>query len=279
MKKLLFTACILIYLVTPGQTYTAGTMYSTYFDIVPDTLLNYAIYPYTHETYGTDLFDSAQNDFLITADGATSPGGTSASITLISQNPNLFFRFGRLDSVFVPAYSYWDVTKVALPLSAGEQINAPGAVWDTTLLYLTDHSGWGGGNKDVNDWIGGDKYIGMKYENQNITAYGWIRVQCKAKDSCFVKDYSFNTGSFGITEFNDRLLSVFPNPFQKVFCLNENVGEIKINDPFGREVRFTKTVIGHTTQIDLTDNPAGIYFLEQITNDRPFTRKLVKTDN
>ncbi|MGZ3863840.1 MAG: T9SS type A sorting domain-containing protein [Bacteroidia bacterium] len=264
------------------QIYSAGTTYSTYYNIVPDTLLNYVDYPYTHETYGLDLFDNSQVDFLITADGSVSPGGTSEAVTIISQNPNVSFRFGRLDSVFVPAYSYWDVTKVALPLSAGDQINSTSAVWDTSLLYLTDHTGWGGGNKNVNDWIGTDKFIGLKYQSPGITTYGWIRVQCKSKDSCFVKDYSFDSNLFGIQGYKENSAGVFPNPSSGFFYIidPENTfsatTKIKVMNAFGEESKFTYEQKQGLIQINMSDNPKGHYFIKYTLNGHDRVEKLIK---
>lgn len=193
MKKFLLPILFASYLNANSQVYTAGTMFSVYYDINPDTLLNYTVYPYTNKSFGFNLFGSASDDLEITAEGATSPGGTSAYFSIRSLNQNVYIRFGRLDSVYIPAYNFWDVTKIARPLNAGDQINTPAAIWDTTLLYLTDHSGYGGGNKNVNDWIGDDKYVGLKYQNGNTVTYGWIRVQCVSKDSCYIKDYSYSS--------------------------------------------------------------------------------------
>src|SRR6476620_2188715 len=96
---------------------------------------------------------------------------------------------GRLDSVYAPGSSSWVVTKIAKPLSAGDQVNAGAAMWDNSMLYLTDHSGHNGGNKNVNDWVAGDKYLALKYQSGATITYGWLRVQCPSEDSCYVKDF------------------------------------------------------------------------------------------
>jgi hypothetical protein len=285
MKKLLLPVLLTCCLNVNSQTYNAGTIFSKYYDINPDTLLSYVVYPYTHKTYGLDLFDDTAVDFLLTADGSVSPGGTSAAITLISQNRNLFFRLGRLDSVFVPAYSYWDVTKVALPLAAGDQINAPGAAWDTTLLYLTDHTGWGGGVKNVNDWIGSDKYIGLKYQSSSATTYGWIRVQCKTQDSCYIKDYSFDASPLSIQQTENPSPIIFPNPIENVFYIENlsleslDISKSKITDIYGQGIKFTYEIKGNAVKINLDNNtPAGCYFLIYLIKDTSRIQKLIKTE-
>ncbi|MGZ3942850.1 MAG: T9SS type A sorting domain-containing protein, partial [Bacteroidia bacterium] len=143
------------------------------------------------------------------------------------------------------------------------------------------HRGWGGLKKNVNDWIGGDKYIGMKYENQSTIIYGWIRVQCKSADSCFVKDYSFNTNSFGTMKQKENAVSVFPNPFQQAFLIegNKAITELKIIDIFGQDIGFTTTQADHRTKIDLENNPPGCYIIKCRVNDETYARKIIKTNN
>jgi len=284
MKKLLLPFLFAFCLNVNSQVYNAGTMFSAYYDINPDTLLNYTLFPYTHESFGLNLYDDSSDDIRITADGAVSSGGTSAYISVISLNPNVYIRFGRWDSVYIPAYNFWDVTKVAKPLNAGDQINAAGAIWDTSLFYLTDHSGWGGGNKNVNDWIGSDKYIGLKYQNGSVIKYGWIRVRCKSKDSCYVKDYSYTPAAIAIQEIEQTKMKIFPNPVKDFFYLENvaaetfDVSKVKITDIYGKEIKFTGETKNKEVKINLDSNaPEGCYLLHWFFKDQPITGKFVKS--
>ncbi|MCW3075644.1 MAG: hypothetical protein JWO32_253 [Bacteroidetes bacterium] len=186
MKKLIFSAFILSFFKISSQSYTAGTQYPGYVNIT-DTLLNYKTSPFTQETYSIDVFGSVATDIEFMARGSVSSGGSQAFIRVTSLNPNVYISLGRIDSVFVPASSNYNVTNIAKPLNAGNVINSAGAVWDNTTLYLTDHSGSGGGNKNVNDFVGGDKYIGLKFVSPGANSYGWIRVSCISQDSCTLK--------------------------------------------------------------------------------------------
>jgi hypothetical protein len=199
MKKLLLPILLGSYFNVNSQVYNAGTNFSMYQDIIPDTLLNYS-FPYSNETYGIKLFGNSSNDIELTAHGAASSGGSDAYIRVTSLNPNVYILFGRLDSVqfMSPPYN-WDVTKVAKPLNQNDPINTVGAIWNDSILYLTDHSGHSGGNKNVNDWIGGNKYLGIKYQNGSIIKYGWIRLQCTTEDSCYVKDFSYSTTQYTVS--------------------------------------------------------------------------------
>ena len=199
MKKLLLPILLGSYFNVNSQVYNAGTAFSVYNDINPDTLINYS-FPYTNETYGISVFGNSSNDIELTAHGAASSGGSDAYIKVTSLNPNVYVLFGRWDSVqYMSAPYNWNVTKVAKPLNQNDPINTNGAIWKNDTLYLTDHSGHSGGNKNVNDWIGGNKYLGIKYQNGSIIKYGWIRLQCTAEDSCYVKDFSYSTTQYTVS--------------------------------------------------------------------------------
>lgn len=274
MKKLiLLPSLILASFQVNAQSINAGTHLSMYSDIVPDSLMNYTVAPYTNEVYGLNLFGSAANDIEFTAHGAVSSSGSSAYISITSLDPNVFISEGRLDSVFTISSSTWNVTKIAKPLTMGQQINTSGAVWDNTTLYLTDHSGSGGGNKDVNDFIGGDKYIVLKYQSGSTTTYGWIRVGCVSEDSCYIKEYSSGSSSVGISENVKTSFSVYPNPSNGVFTLkgsNLNAVDqqsITLKNICGEAVKFSMEE-GSSSLIFTMDPalPNGYYFLQYSEN-------------
>ncbi|MCW3071975.1 MAG: hypothetical protein JWO44_1865 [Bacteroidetes bacterium] len=281
MKKYLLTTA-LIGLCLSASSQNAGTVFPVYVDISPDTLINYTLVPYSNETYGINLFGDASDDIEIKANGAVSSGGTAGYINVRPLNPDVLIRFGRLDSVYVPAYSLWYVTKVAKPLNAGDPIDPPGAMWDT-MQYITDHSGYGGGNKNVNDWIGGDKYIGLKYQNGSTTAYGWIRVQCPVEDSCYVKDYSAMPSTVSINEQSMYNVLIYPNPVNTGFYLKNistntfDRSKLKLTDMYGKELKFKTEVMIGEIRIDLDETlPEGCYMLEYISKDCIFSKKIIK---
>jgi hypothetical protein len=279
MRNLLFSVLLICSVKAQSQVYTAGTMLPGYHDINPDTLMTYQVVPYTHNIYAINIFGSPAHDIEFIAHGAVSSGGSAAYISVTSLNPNVYISFGRWDSVLVLADSTWNVTKVAKPLSAGNIVNAAGAVWDSTTLYLTDHSGSGGGNKDVNDWIGGDKYLGLKFQNGSSTDYGWLRVECISEDSCYVKDYSFSTTSTGIIENKRNALLLYPNPVAGVLYvrgLNSYPG-LRITDILGTEVLFSSEITGDITEITLDPTlPQGCYLLQSVSGGQTVSRKLIK---
>jgi hypothetical protein len=286
MKKfllipVLLSACLNLY----SQDFLTGFTFQDYSDIIPDTLLNYTVAPYTNETYGIKLFGDETNTLEFTARGAVSSGGSAAFINVTILNPKVYVRLERLDSVYVPATTSWNITKVAEPLGTGVVINTLDAIWDSTTLFLTDHSGSGGGNKDVNDWKGGEKYLGLKFKDENSVAYGWIRVECPNVDSCYLKDYSFTQKIIGINEINLPQTMIYPNPVIHSFCIkNINVNtfdlsNLKLKDIYAREIQFSCEMKANEINIVPDPNLAdGCYILEYLSKDCTFSKKLVKID-
>lgn len=269
-----------------SQTYNAGSLFEVYYDVSPDTLLDYTVAPYTNETLGFNLFDDGSEDIQIAAHGSVSSSGSSAYISITSFNLNVSFLFGRWDSVYVPASSGWDVTKIAKPLIVTEPIDAPAAVWDNTTLYLTDHSGHGGGIKNVNDWIGMEKFIGFRYDNNGNYSYGWIRIKCQSKDSCYVKDLSYSQVSIGIEESLESPVQLFPNPSKNSFYLKNidlssfNEARLILTNANGQNIKFTYEAKGLDIKINTEENlAAGCYILKYGTDKKMLSKKLIKSSD
>jgi hypothetical protein len=283
MKKLLLIPIILFSLNLKSQTYTAGTVFAWYYNIEPDSLLNYTVAPYTHEVYPLNMFGDINNDIELIAHGAVSSGGSGAYISVTSLDPNVSIRMERLDSVFVPATSTWYVTNVAKPLIYGQEIDEATAMWNNTTLYLTDHSGSGGGIKDVNDFIGGEKYIGLKYQNGGVVAYGWVRVECITKDSCYVKELSASPSLVGITEIVKGDAAIYPNPVSDHFYLNDinvntfDISLLRLCDIYGKDVEFRIEKQIDKVMIEVApDLPNGCYLVDYRSADKPVTIKLIR---
>ena len=280
MKKYLLLLLLICAFVT-AKSQSAGTVFPQYVDVNPDTLLNYVLVPTTSESFFINMFDVI-NAVEIRANGAVSPGGTAAFINVVSLNPALFVRWGRWDSVYIPDYTLWNVTSVAKPLIYGDSLNPFGAVWTDSMAYLTDHSGYGGGTKNVNDWITADRYIGLKYQNGGELYYGWIRVQCVAEDACYIKDYSYMPLIIGMNERKEIQSLVYPNPVKDFFYLRNisvtdfDFSRLKLRDLYGREVAFKYEMQIDDLKINLSGSLAeGCYILEYDSNDQHFSRKFI----
>jgi hypothetical protein len=283
MKKLILLSTLASsFFSAISQTNNAGEMFSIYQDINPDTLLNYTVAPYTNETYGLSFYTDLVNNLKFTARGAVSSGGSSAYISVQSLDPHLFLASGRIDSVYVPATTSWNVTKIAKPFSMGEALDDMNIAWDTTQLYLTDHSGSGGGNKDVNDWIGTDKYIGLKYMDLNDTTYGWIRIECVSEDSCYIKDFSYSALSLSIKNTLQNKVIMYPNPSAGICYLKNQHGttfdieELELTNINGQKIKFTSVLSNGVLRLNLKGLAPGIYTLRYKQGDTIIHKQLVK---
>jgi hypothetical protein len=279
MKKfLLFSLAAFFSNAAHAQVFQAGIALANYTDIIPDQLMRYVFNPFTHQVYDLKVFGNSP-DIQFTSHGSSSPGGSIAYISIRVLNPDVYIRFGRLDSTYDSTSSSWLITKVAKPLGVGEVINAPGAVWEDSMLYITDHSASFGWSKNVNDWIGGERFVGLKYSNGSVLAYAWVRLQCIDKDSCYVKDFSSTGFLTGVEEASGSSLIIYPVPVKEklMVCFHPDAAaEICVFDIAGNCL-FRKAAVGSLQEeIDLTDLPGGMYFLQVKTEQRILNRKIIK---
>jgi hypothetical protein len=72
----------------------------------------------------------------------------------------------------------------------------------------------------------------------------------------------------------DRGISVFPNPSNGIFTIDVNaeIDAIEIYNVLGEQV-LTKTVNANQLQVDLSTQPAGVYFIQCISGNKIITRE------
>jgi len=81
----------------------------------------------------------------------------------------------------------------------------------------------------------------------------------------------------GTPEFSEEGINVYPNPTKGIVNLdfsNNEVQNIRITDISGKLI-FEKSVVLLNETLDLSMNPAGVYFVTIQTNDKVFTSKIV----
>jgi len=256
-----------------SQTYLADSNLSSYFDITPDTLINYAcMNHFSTESYCFDINADAQDDLRINAGCGVSPGQTNISISVKALNTNSYIRFGRLDSSQV---------KVAKPLLYGDSINPVLSSWDNTTAYFTRYISIPmlGYSVNIKDWVNAnDQYLGIKYQNTTDTIYGWIRLGFQQAGGCLAKDHSFGSPSLGTKEASLINSRIYPNPAtDKIYieCTNNNAIEISLFDIAGKQVRQPIKTENPKTEIDVRTLHQGIYFVKVNTSEGVLTKKIV----
>lgn len=290
MKIVLAVFLLIVSFNSHSQVYNAGYMLPAYFDVNPDTLINYGPCSSsisTTESYYFDVNGDSQNDFQIKALCAIGLGGSNRYITITSLNPGSYIRFGRLDSVYDGGTAWWWVTKISQPLQYGDSINSTISKWDSTGLYFTDNSSTLGTFKYVTDWVDTtDKYIGIKYQDTTDTIYGWIRVNCPYLNNCYIKDYSLAGGGLGIKDFELNSTNIYPNPTIGKFVVQTDlkITVIEIYNVLGEQIAISDKQTANSTvspnglslmPVDLSSQPEGIYFVRIQTAEGMMSKKMV----
>ncbi|HET6992249.1 MAG TPA: T9SS type A sorting domain-containing protein, partial [Bacteroidia bacterium] len=92
------------------------------------------------------------------------------------------------------------------------------------------------------------------------------------------KDFwEFDPTGVGIEEMNNSNdISIFPNPSNGIFNLNTKItkGEISIRNILGENI-FQSQIINLNSEIDLSDQPNGIYFITVKSETKSFTQKVI----
>lgn len=267
-----------------AQVYKAGFALPYYLDIVPDTTLTYqyhvgASYFFT-ESYFIDINGDTQNDLKMESWCVASIGGGNGYLKIKSLNNKTLKRLGRID------VKYND--KVAKPLSYGDTINSPLAIWDSTSMVICKNIYYPSTSTidSINDWISAsDYYLGAKYQDVNDTIIGWIRINCRqigTKIDCRIKDFSFSKNYSGIHEINENGGRVYPNPFTNEISFEyaniDKIKNIKIKNLYGEEIDFFTTPINSSYfKIHIATNiSAGMYILEMQTEKGSYFKRLIK---
>lgn len=81
------------------------------------------------------------------------------------------------------------------------------------------------------------------------------------------------TNSTGLeTEKTVNDIRMFPNPAENSFTVvSANTGKFLISDMHGRTVKTAS----FNTQVDMSEEPAGMYFIRSLNSEKPFVEKLI----
>lgn len=169
--------------------------------------------------------------------------------------------------------SYSGAYFLPFALDADAEINGSQTLWNGTINASSGGLGvltlaWGG---SYGNWTSDvtDKYLGLRFNVDGSTHYGWMRLDVVANAGGFtVKDYAYNSVAdegllagempgVNIQEVTENSSLVFPNPTNGILNVKAEDATVKVMDVTGQ-------VIFETTEskFDISNNPAGIYFVE-----------------
>jgi len=152
--------------------------------------------------------------------------------------------------------------------------------WDADVLnggnYISD--GYGASYEDFHAIFNGT--------NASMNSMAWIRVQLNDTVNMYSRTLTFVATKWAASVSNvskgDADVSIYPNPAHNnvnvVFDANLGVKNIAVYNLIGKAVKVFK-VNGNSAKLEISDTPAGIYFIRlinaqgQIVATRKFTRQ------
>ena len=153
-----------------------------------------------------------------------------------------------------------------------------GTSTDTVAFYLADYR-FEDNSQD---------YIVKEWEWVDLSSLGMVDSLMFTLHSSDVGQYGMNTPAYfcadnlvmiksaaGIEQEIEGRLKIYPNPTAGKFII-ENIDNTKVNiyDMDGSEIYESKNYGGES--IDLSNNPAGVYFIHVKSNNRNFAGKIIK---
>ena len=235
-----------------------------YIDIIPDTTIS-AIGGY----YDLDLNNDGISDYQISRGGIDDFN----FIGIGQLHDSCYVSYYNIEGcIYAKAYLANEVIGVAEQWTNGANIANYGGT--TTCM----HSGAFPGQTDA--------YLGLKLIVNGMNYFGWVRIDVASDATWFrLKDYAYDSNPIvagdGITSVNnqstDKNITIFPNPTKgsiHINCKNKEAVNIKITDTRGK-VCYSKKILG-SGQIDMTDYPQGIYFIQGIGNTLNHVQKIIK---
>ena len=127
----------------------------------------------------------------------------------------------------------------------------------------------------------GDDVYKMDNSNGEITAYGFHKLPVESKvhttirrtEEIPIEDVDLTAGNM-----DDERIAVYPNPSEGLFTIEylSQPDDVHITNSMGQLIRFNSRSDEHFMQIDLADQPNGIYHITAIYNNKRITKKIVK---
>jgi PKD repeat protein len=136
----------------------------------------------------------------------------------------------------------------------------------------------------------GDYVSDGKYFHPTQSGVGNFQVMYKYTDAAGCADSAYQTITVdecvGLMEFEDKVgIDVFPNPTNGQFMINLNAVDfnnatVRVVDALGKEVYKENNVNingTYSTQVNLSQNPQGVYFVVVSGNSKMYTKKVMLT--
>jgi hypothetical protein len=278
--KLLYIFIFCSFLNLRSQIFYAGTAFSGYTDVVPDTALDIiTTCPNPNmgcrETFSLTMFGSTTPNIVIYSHYSTIGfGGQYRFFRVDVLDPDLSVRFGRTSTCC------YGTVQVAKPLVFNDSINSITATWNSFGQDLINTGSNSSGSNTITDFVASnDQYIGIKYQTPTDLGYGWIRVNGINSNRLLIKDYSWTTFPLGINETKILNAAIYPNPFSdELFIDNSDHEKIQLFDCLSGEINIRTEISENRTRLLIDPElPKGIYYLKVSAKDGSFVKKLIRS--
>ncbi len=157
-----------------------------------------------------------------------------------------------------------------------------GCIGDTVLLWMAYNKPPFPHDSLVDWYFNGQPIAGLHNDSILITGSGEYtatlrHTNCQSLDKTFSIYFSFIPCAANIEELSaEPDVAVYPNPGNGLFTINSTQpASLQVSDVFGRRIR-TESVVQRRHQLDLTDEPPGLYLLQILAEGKSLTLRLVK---
>jgi hypothetical protein len=275
----LFLSLIAVYGELKSQQILAGVPGLYFYDIISDTLLNVSNNGDPDELYSIDINSDGINDIRLSSTLSISPSHTTAYVMVVTLNANTRLSFGSRDSTYNGYLHYYMTRDILKKYNLNDSIFSNNFI-PLTYGYLGYYYSYVGTTAISSQWINaGDKYFGVKYEDNNGIAYGWVKVNCQGSNNVLILEHSLGNQIIGLENKEIKTnIQIYPNPATDELTIELpieiDIKEIKLIDICGKEYPLSFFVEGNGYKIRLTNFTAGLYFVELKTASG-FVRKKV----
>lgn len=242
-------------------------------DIIPDTILTGGgTYDLNMDNAGPAEFTFVQYNVL---DSLGNPLGFFSSVAVNAGTDAI------LGSVFSSSYPF------PFALNNGDSIAASGGTdWrDGTLNYGNQYLGVVYGSYNFCNFLGQDKYMGVRFQANSQTHYGWVRVYVSpGADTMIIREYAYQTlPGVGLTAGQlvgietQETTPVRVYAFNNVLHINrESNGEeatVTVYSSMGQVV-YTEQTAENNYSHSLDELAAGIYTVNVTSSTGTTSRKI-----
>jgi len=160
-----------------------------------------------------------------------------------------------------------DPFRIVEKYSYGDTIPYQGSYLNNETIIVHVHSyppGMSGPGSQLylDDWIGGDHYIGFKKTINDIVYLGWIKVEVVHSQRIIVKESVLYDPAMGISEHEPDAMKISPNPaYDHFFFQNLAYEQIKIINISGQLCLNLRLSQGLQT-IDISSLYRGMYIIQ-----------------